>query len=106
MTLIELTEAQMDKILNELADVRDVNDRFSIEVAVDDSLTVTAKGFVEIDGYREDDYERGTGAFVETYRRAHVELTGWCYDHVSEEDVEVVIGGDSTARIERFLNAA
>lgn len=102
MTLIELTDAQIKKVIENLSEEHDTNGRFCVDIQVDDSLGVTAEGWVEIDGYTED----GTGAYVETDRRAHVELTGWMYDHLTEDDVEVEIGGDSTAKVEHYLNAA
>lgn len=106
MTQIELTKAQLDMLKNELAEVSCTGGKFDIDVVMGDDLNVNASGWVEIDGYREDDYQSGTGAFVETYRNAHVELKGWAYDHLEEEDVEVEIGTDSTKIIENFLNAA
>lgn len=105
MRTIELTTAQVDKIIERLADVHDVDDNFNIDVELDE-LSVTAEGFVEIDGYVEDDYYRGTGGYVETYRNASVTLTGWVYNPFNEEIEEVEIGRDSQRRIENYLKAA
>ena len=106
MRTIELTQAQVDTIISKLAEVHDSSDNFSVEIDVDDELTVTAEGFVEIDGYVEDDYYNGTGAFVETYRNASVTLTGWTYNQATDDDEEVAIGSESEKKVCDYLNAA
>lgn len=40
---------------------------FSLEVEIDGNTVVEVSGRYEIDGYREDDYLNGTGAWVTTY---------------------------------------
>ena len=106
MRTIELTKQQLDVVINSLADAHDTNDNFSVEIEVDDELTVIAEGFVEIYGYVEDDYYRGTGGYVEAYRNAGVTLTGWTIDRLTEDDEEVEIGAESVKKVEEYLNAA
>ena len=72
------------------------NGTFSVEVGVNDTLVVFDGSF-EIDGYSEDDYFNGTGAWVTTYvavRIGNVEA----YD---EEGNEVEVTCDLT-EIERY----
>lgn len=82
MKTIELTNEQRRKVVDALVDVRD-EETFEIEIEVGDTLTVEASGRIETEGYREDDYFNGTGAWVETYRSASVELTA--YDDDGDE---------------------
>ena len=105
MDYIELTDQQISKVIYNLAEEHDTNGKFVVDIHVDDELDVTAEGWVEIEGYVEDG-QNGTGAFVETHRRAHVELTGWAHDHLTEDEVEVEIGHESIAKVEKYLNAA
>lgn len=105
MDYIELTDQQISKVIYNLAEEHDTNGKFVVDIQIDDELDVTAEGWVEIEGYVEDG-QNGTGAFVETHRRAHVELTGWAYDHLTEDEVEVEIAPESVKVIDRYLNAA
>ena len=89
-----------------LADVRDTDGKFDVDVVIDYLLTVNVQGWVEVDGYVEDDYYNGTGGYVETYRQADVHLTAIVFnlDECSNEACEV---DDVTTReIENYLNAA
>lgn len=99
MRTIELSKEQREKVINALAAVHDENGRFDIDIELDDALTLNAKGWLELDGYKEDDYF-GTGAWVETYRSASVELTAF------DEDGEVEIGIEIENEIYKYLNAA
>lgn len=60
--------------------------RFSLEVEVDDNTVVEVSGRYEMDGYREDDYFNGTGAWVTTYVSVVVEdCAVYTYDEDGEE---------------------
>lgn len=104
MKKIELTGEQRAMIMAALAEVHDEDGRFDIDIELD-SLTINAQGCIEIDGYVEDDYHcgymNGTGAWVETYRAASVDLTA--YD---EDGNEFVIDNESNDIITQYLNAA
>lgn len=104
--MVTLTDRQLDAIKEKLAEARNENEAFNVEIDLGDGLTIVAYGWVEIDGYTENDYHRGTGAFVETYRAASVQLTGWAYDHLTEEESEVEIAPESVNVIDKYLNAA
>lgn len=104
MKRIELTGEQRAQVMNALAEIHDEDGRFDIDIELD-SLTINAQGTIEIDGYVEDDYHcgymNGTGAWVETYRAASVELTA--YD---EDGNEYMIDNESNTIIEKYLNVA
>lgn len=109
MEKITLTEAQKAQIIERLASYHDSTDTFDFEIEfADDDLLVNVKGFVETHEYCEDDYTcgygNGTGAWVEDYRNAGVELTGQKYDPATDEYVDVEIDDDGDA--ENYLNAA
>lgn len=103
MKKIELTTEQRKKLIDALVDVHDENGAFDIDVEFDD-IIVNATGHIELDGYCEDDYYDGTGAWIETYRSAWVELKAIVYT----DDDETTCGVDaSTEReVEDYLNAA
>ena len=76
--------------------IEGTNGTFSVEVEVNDTLVVVDGSF-EIDGYCEDDYFNGTGAWVTTYvavRIGNVEA----YDE-DGNDVEVTC---DLTEIERY----
>ena len=104
MKKIELTGEQREKVMNALAEIHDEDGRFDIDIELD-TITINAQGCIEIDGYIEDDYHcgymNGTGAFVETYRAASVDLTA--YD---EDGNEYEIDKESNNIIDKYLNAA
>lgn len=104
MKKIELTGEQRAMIMAALAEVHDEDGRFDIDIELD-TITINAQGCIEIDGYVEDDYhcgyQNGTGAWVETYRAASVDLTA--YD---EDGNEYEIDKESNTIIEKYLNAA
>lgn len=64
--------------------------RFSVEVEIDENTTVEASGWYEVDGYREDDYFNGTGAWVTTCVRVSVEA---CDVFTCDEDGNEVPNG-------------
>ena len=99
MKKLTLSEAQIREILSQLAGVHDEDGSFDIDIELD-GITINAKGSIELDGYKEDDYFNGTGAWVETYRSASVELTAF------DEDGEVEIGIEIENEIYKYLNAA
>ena len=72
MKKIELSEEHREAIKSALQDVRDESGNFNIDVELDEYIA-TVSGWIEIDGYTEDDYHcgymNGTGAWVETHRR-------------------------------------
>lgn len=99
MKTIELTTEQRKTLVERLADVYGA---FDIDIDIDDNLTINAVGNIETDGYYEDDYYNGTGAWVETYRSAWVELAATVY---SEDDSETCNVDEVTAQAtEKFLN--
>jgi len=72
MKTITLTDAQREDVLNALMEWRD-EDRINCLVDVD-GLSITIKGILYVDGYREDDYNSGTGAYIETDREASLTI--------------------------------
>ena len=100
MKKIELTGEQRAMIMAALAEVHDEDGRFDIDIELD-TITINAQGCIEIDGYAEDDYMNGTGAWIETYRAASVDLTA--YD---EDGNEYEIDKESNNIIDKYLNAA
>lgn len=100
MRTIELSKEQREKVINALAAVHDENGRFDIDIELDDALTLNAKGWLELDGYLEDDYYNGTGAYIETHRSASVEVKAF------DEDGEVEIDIEIENEIYKYLNAA
>ncbi len=104
MNKIELTGEQRDEIMSALAEIHNEDGNFSIDIELD-TITINAQGWVEIDGYIEDDYHcgymNGTGAFVETYRAASVELTAYDEDGNAYE-----VDKESNNIIDKYLNAA
>ena len=99
MKKLTLSEAQKREIMSRLAEVHDEDGGFDIEIELD-GITINAKGSIELDGYKEYDYFNGTGAWVETYRSASVELTAF------DEDGEVEIDIEIENEIYKYLNAA
>lgn len=71
---------------------------FSVEVETENGVMICADGSFEIDGYREDDYFNGTGAWVATYVSVRVE-TVEAYD----EDGEPVEIDCDLSEIERSV---
>ena len=100
MKKIELTGEQRAMIMGALAEVHDEDGRFDIDIELD-TITINAQGCIEIDGYAEDDYMNGTGAWIETNRAASVEMTA--YD---DDGNEYMIDNESNTIIEKYLNAA
>lgn len=104
MKTIELTQAQREGIINALAEIHDEEGHYDINIELD-TITINAQGCIEIDGYIEDDYhcgyENGTGAWIETYRTASVELTA--YD---ESGTAYDVDKESNNIIDKYLNAA
>jgi len=98
MRQIELTREQREQVMNALAKVHDREGDFDIDIDLGD-LMVNASGYIDIDGYVEDDYMNGTGAWVETFRYASVEI--YAYD----EEGELVIGHLRDEVVD-YLNAA
>ncbi len=103
MDSLTLTQDQMSKVLDELNGIG--TGSFDIEIEIDDTLTVQATGWLEIDGYVEDDYFSGTGAFVETYRAANIELTAQVYDEETNEVTDYQLDKTQEQQAERYLQA-
>lgn len=76
--------------------IEESNGTFSVEVEVNDTLVIVDGSF-EIDGYREDDYFNGTGAWVTTYVSVSVSSVE-AYD----EDGEAVEVACDLSEIERY----
>lgn len=100
MKKIELTGEQRAMIMAALAEVHDEDGRFDIDIELD-TITINAQGCIEIDGYAEDDYMNGTGAWIETNRAASVDLTA--YD---DDGNEFELDNESNDIITQYLNAA
>lgn len=84
-----------------VAEIESNNGTFSIEVEIDANTVAEVTGSYEIDGYTEDDYFNGTGAFVVTSVSVVVEaLEVFTYDEDGEQ-VENTISPD-IAKIERY----
>lgn len=69
-------DEMLEKVNGAIADaiansVDDSEGKFSVEVEVD-GIIISAEGSYEVDGYREDDYYNGTGAYIVT--KAEVEI--------------------------------
>lgn len=75
--------------------------RFSLEVEIDGNTVVEVSGRYEMDGYCEDDYFNGTGAWVTTYVSVVVED---CAVYTNDEDGEETVNDikPDTAAIERY----
>ena len=99
MDKIQLTKEQRDMVLRRLSDVQD---DFCICVDVAEGITIQAKGYLYIEGYRENDYHNGTGAFVETSRTADIILTAF----VGEDGEECEVCSDFEIECFNFLQAA
>ena len=72
------------------------NGTFSVEVEVNNTLVVVGGSF-EIDGYPEDDYFNGTGAWVTTYVSVCID----CVEAYDEDGNEVEVICNLT-EIERY----
>ena len=102
MKTINPNRQQIDKVLEELEGVQG---NFDIYVRIDENLTIEAQGYLTRDGYVEDDYFNGTGAFIETSRKADAILTGFLSDAGENEEV-VDIEGEIVDEVRQFLEAA
>lgn len=75
--------------------------RFDVEVEVDENTVVEVSGWYEADGYCEDDYFNGTGAWVTTYVRVSVESCEvFAYDEDGNEVAPAVM--PDLAEVERI----
>ena len=72
------------------ASVEDYEGKFSVEVEIDENTVAEVSGWYEIDGYCEDDYFNGTGAWVTTYVRVSVEA---CEVHAYDDEGNEVPNG-------------
>lgn len=106
MRTIELDERQRKEVLNALAEIHDADGSFDIDIELDETITVKAKGWIETDGYREDDYFSGTGAYIETRRNASIELTAQVYDEESDNVEECAVTREFEQEAYNYLNAA
>lgn len=87
MRRIELTEEQREEIKSALQEVHDESGNFFIEVELGDYIA-TVSGWVELDGYTEDDYFNGTGAWIETHRDADVHIITLTDEDGNEYEVD------------------
>lgn len=84
-----------------VAEIESNNGTYSIEVEIDANTVAEVTGSYEIDGYTEDNYFNGTGAFRVTSVSVVVEaLEVFTYDEDGEQ-VENTISPD-IAEIERY----
>lgn len=94
---IEYMKAINETIANAIVEnIEGGNGTFSVEVEIDNTL-VEVSGSFEIDGYCEDDYFNGTGAWVTTYVAVSVESV-----EAYNEDGEAVEIDCSLNEIERY----
>lgn len=104
MKKIELSEEQREAIKSALQDVRDESGNFNIDVELDEYIA-TVSGWIEIDGYTEDDYHcgymNGTGAWIETHREASVGIK-----LTDEDGNEYGVDSDTENEIYNYLNVA
>lgn len=106
MRTITLTKEQMQEVYDALDDVEQGNFETEVEIEVENGdLLITATGWLETDGYVEDDYRCGTGAYVETYRNASVELMATMYDEDGDE-IECVLDSQHEKDADKYLNAS
>ncbi len=54
--------------------------RFDIDIELDDTVTVNARGRIETSGYRDDNWFCGTGSWIETGRGASCVLSASVWD--------------------------
>lgn len=107
MKTITLTKAQRALLKDRLTEVRDgENGEFDLDIVIDYLLTVNVQGWVETDGYVEDDYFNGTGGYVETYRAASVHLTAIVFDLDAGENETCNVDETTINEIDNYLNAA
>ena len=86
-------------IANEIAaSVEGYEGKFSVEVEIDANTVVEVSGWYELNGYCEDDYFNGTGAWVTTYVRVSVEA--YTYNEDGEQVANTI--EPDTAEIERY----
>ncbi|MBR1526855.1 MAG: hypothetical protein IJ640_09400 [Prevotella sp.] len=106
MKTIELTSEQRDKVMSALDNIED--GRLDIDIELDENVTINAKGWLETDGYIEDDYHcgymNGTGGYVETYRSASIELTALVYDEESDNVEECALTQEFENDANDYLN--
>ena len=106
MKTITLTEAQRALLKDRLTDVRDENGAIDVDIVIDHLLTINVQGWVETEGYTEDDPYTGTGGYVETYRQAGVHLTAIRFDLEACDNETCNVDERTTREIENYLNAA
>lgn len=74
-----------------VAEIESGNGMYSIEVEIDANTVVEVSGSYEIDGYTENDYFNGTGAFVTTYVSVIVEaLDVFTYNEDGEQVANII----------------
>lgn len=98
MARIELNEEQRESIKAALQSAHDDGGNFNVDVEIGEYIA-TVSGWVELDGYVEDDYFNGTGALIETSREVSVEIT------ITDEDgKEYKADRDTEYEIYNYLN--
>lgn len=84
-----------------VAEIESNNGTYSIEVEIDANTVAEVTGSYEIDGYTEDNYFNGTGAFVVTSVSVVVEaLEVFTYDEDGNETASTI--SPDIAEIERY----
>jgi hypothetical protein len=92
-----LNAKQTEMVKDALREIHEQEGEFDIDVCID-NITVTLTGDITIDGHVDDDYFTGTGAWVEDYRDAHVEVK------VSDEYCNFYAADDTERMAEKYLN--
>lgn len=103
MKTVTLSSSQLDSLLYKFYESVDGDGDFSV-LYEDDDLMIDIKGYCIIEGYREDDYYNGTGAYVETDKYGLFEYTAYLYNKETEDSEEVLIDNNSIENINDFLN--
>ena len=108
MKTLTLNHKQRSILIDALQTYHDEEGNFSADIEIDDSITVNATGSVETEGYIEDDYHcgymNGTGAWIETYRHAWVELTAEVYNEETDTYETMILDAETIAEAENSLN--
>ena len=87
--IYNLTYEQRTELCRKLQAIRDKDDDF--EIILDyNNVQIHAYGKITIDGYYEDDYLNGTGAFVETHRDFYIEIFALVLGEECDVDQETV----------------
>lgn len=102
--IVTLSKEQLDEVLNVLSYHRDSDGLFNVDIEVNDILTVTVMGRIDIETERDDDYFTGTGYTYIRRTASSVSVTAQLYDEESNVISEGRIDKASEDAIYDFLN--